>query len=69
MIKNIIQIRGESLCQTLTSSGWPAIFISGSIDQVKRNEAMAQLKQFKCRILISTDLVKIRLRNKKNKYS
>ena len=49
--------RAENLCQTLISSGWPAIFISGSIEQTKRNFAMTQLKQFKCRILISTDLV------------
>ena len=31
-------------------------FISGNIDQSERNQAMNQLKQFKCRILVSTDL-------------
>ena len=51
------QIRAENLCQKLTEKGWPAIFIAGNIEQSKRNKAILQLKQFKCRILVSTDLV------------
>ena len=51
--------RAESLCNVLIKNGWPAVFISGSIEQNKRNFAILQLKQFKCRILVSTDLVNI----------
>lgn len=49
--------RAEHVCQSLIERNWPAVFISGNIDQSKRNAAMSQLKQFKCRILVSTDLV------------
>ena len=51
------QIRAENLCQKLVEKNWPAIFIAGNIEQAKRNKAIMQLKQFKCRILVSTDLV------------
>ena len=50
------QLKAESLCKTLESIGFPAIFISGHIEQNERNNAIAQLKEFKCRILVSTDL-------------
>lgn len=50
------QMKAEYLCQSLVDKNWPAVFIAGNIDQLKRNEAISQLKQFKCRILVSTDL-------------
>jgi ATP-dependent RNA helicase DDX20 len=60
------QIRAENLCQRLIEKNWPAIFIAGNIEQAKRNKAIMQLKQFKCRILVSTDLV--RKSNYETKY-
>jgi superfamily II DNA/RNA helicase len=50
------QLKADSLCKTLSSKGYPSIFISGNIDQNERNNAISQLKEFKCRILVSTDL-------------
>jgi superfamily II DNA/RNA helicase len=52
------QLRAENICQKLIEQGWPAIFIAGNIEQAKRTKAIMQLKQFKCRILVSTDLVR-----------
>ncbi|XP_067863781.1 probable ATP-dependent RNA helicase DDX20 [Heptranchias perlo] len=48
--------RAQRLADILTSKGLPAVCISGSMNQNQRLEAMAKLKQFKCRVLISTDL-------------
>ncbi|XP_078098134.1 putative ATP-dependent RNA helicase DDX20 [Mustelus asterias] len=48
--------RAQRLADILTSKGLPAVCISGSMNQNQRLEAMSKLKQFKCRILISTDL-------------
>ncbi|CAH1783028.1 unnamed protein product [Owenia fusiformis] len=50
------QTRAENLCDVLNSRGWPATFISGSQEQHLRLEAMAKLKAFQCRVLVSTDL-------------
>ncbi|KAL9959457.1 hypothetical protein ACROYT_G032783 [Oculina patagonica] len=50
------QIRAQSLCDTLRLKGWPSVFIAGSQTQSQRLKAMERLKQFKCRVLISTDL-------------
>lgn len=50
------QLKAESLCKSLKDKGWPSIYISGHIDQAERNQAIDQLKNFKCRILVSTDL-------------
>jgi ATP-dependent RNA helicase DDX20 len=52
----------------LISKGWPAIFIAGNIEQNQRNSAITQLKEFKCRILVSTDLVMFVWRNKKGNF-
>lgn len=49
--------RAHNMADTLTSMGWPTACIAGSHDQKDRNEAMAKLKTYKCRVLISTDLV------------
>lgn len=48
--------RAQHLSDILTSKGLPAICISGSMNQNQRLEAMTKLKQFHCRVLITTDL-------------
>uniref|UniRef100_A0A8C5M4Q7 Probable ATP-dependent RNA helicase DDX20 n=1 Tax=Leptobrachium leishanense TaxID=445787 RepID=A0A8C5M4Q7_9ANUR len=48
--------RAQHLADILTAKGFPAVCISGSMNQNQRLEAMAKLKQFHCRVLISTDL-------------
>ncbi len=45
------------MCTKLNENNWPAIYISGNIEQSERNKAISELKHFKCRILVSTDLV------------
>lgn len=50
------QIRAQSLCNTLHMKGWPSVFIAGSQSQSQRLKAIEKLKEFKCRVLISTDL-------------
>lgn len=49
--------RAQNLADQLSSQGWPTACIAGCLDQKERNDAMARLKSYKCRILISTDLV------------
>ncbi|KAK3576653.1 hypothetical protein CHS0354_004938 [Potamilus streckersoni] len=51
-----LQTRAQSLADSLNAKGWPTACIAGSLEQKERNEAMAKLKTYKCRILISTDL-------------
>ncbi|XP_060628726.2 probable ATP-dependent RNA helicase DDX20 [Anolis sagrei] len=48
--------RAQHLAALLTSKGFPAECISGNMNQNQRLDAMAKLKQFHCRVLISTDL-------------
>ncbi|XP_063153501.1 probable ATP-dependent RNA helicase DDX20 isoform X2 [Candoia aspera] len=48
--------RAQHLADILASKGFPAEYISGSMNQNQRLDAMAKLKQFHCRVLISTDL-------------
>ncbi|XP_050840955.1 probable ATP-dependent RNA helicase DDX20 isoform X3 [Serinus canaria] len=48
--------RAQHLAEILTSRGFPAECISGNMNQNQRLDAMAKLKQFHCRVLISTDL-------------
>nr|XP_033775181.1 probable ATP-dependent RNA helicase DDX20 [Geotrypetes seraphini] len=48
--------RAQHLADLLTSKGFPALCISGSMNQNQRLDAMSKLKQFHCRVLISTDL-------------
>ena len=54
-------LRAQNLESELTSRGWPTTCIAGSLDQKDRITAMAKLKSYKCRVLISTDLVSIDL--------
>ncbi|XP_028652187.2 probable ATP-dependent RNA helicase DDX20 [Erpetoichthys calabaricus] len=48
--------RAQHLADILTSKNLPAVCISGGLTQEQRMEAMSRLKQYKCRVLISTDL-------------
>ncbi|NXH12518.1 DDX20 helicase, partial [Bucco capensis] len=51
--------RAQHLAELLTARGFPAECISGSMNQNQRLDAMAKLKQFHCRVLISTDLTMV----------
>ncbi|XP_066209170.1 probable ATP-dependent RNA helicase DDX20 [Saccopteryx leptura] len=48
--------RAQHLADVLSFKGFPAECISGNMNQSQRLDAMAKLKQFHCRVLISTDL-------------
>ncbi|CAH1266011.1 DDX20 [Branchiostoma lanceolatum] len=50
------QGRAQSLCEDLNSKGWPTAYIAGSQEQTQRLNAMSQLRNFQCRVLVSTDL-------------
>ncbi|XP_057296423.1 probable ATP-dependent RNA helicase DDX20 [Hydractinia symbiolongicarpus] len=56
MIFSNYQTRAEHLCKTLNKEGWPCTYIAGSQVQTARLHAMNQLKNYNCRILITTDL-------------
>ncbi|KAK8774921.1 hypothetical protein V5799_010546, partial [Amblyomma americanum] len=47
----------QSLADRLSHAGFPAQLLSGAQDQEQRLKALVQLKAFRCRILVSTDLV------------
>ncbi|XP_076022828.1 putative ATP-dependent RNA helicase DDX20 [Genypterus blacodes] len=51
-----LHTRAQHLADILSSKGLPAACISGGLSQDQRLEAMSKLKQYKCRVLISTDL-------------
>ncbi|CAG2195176.1 DDX20 [Mytilus edulis] len=51
-----LQTMAQNMADALNSKGWPTACIAGCLDQKDRNLAMAKLKTFKCRVLISTDL-------------
>ncbi|XP_012987954.2 probable ATP-dependent RNA helicase DDX20 [Esox lucius] len=51
-----LHTRAQHLADILSSKGLPAVCISGCLSQDQRMEAMSKLKQYQCRILISTDL-------------
>ncbi|CAN9515554.1 unnamed protein product [Ophioblennius macclurei] len=51
-----LHTRAQHLADILTSKGLPAVCISGGLTQDQRLEAMSKLKQYQCRVLISTDL-------------
>ncbi|KAK8768925.1 hypothetical protein V5799_014610 [Amblyomma americanum] len=52
------QARAQSLADRLSHAGFPAQLLSGAQDQEQRLKALVQLKAFRCRILVSTDLVR-----------
>ena len=49
-------VRAEATSQLLTGKGWPTAFISGQMEQHRRLQAIAALVDYKCRVLLSTDL-------------
>ncbi|XP_068191437.1 probable ATP-dependent RNA helicase DDX20 [Antennarius striatus] len=51
-----LHTRAQHLADILSSKGLPAVCISGGLSQEQRLEAMSKLKQYQCRVLISTDL-------------
>lgn len=50
------QTRAESISNLLNNKGWNSTYISAAKTQIDRLNAVNQLKEFKCRILLSTDL-------------
>ena len=44
------------MIDALTEEGWPAVCIAGDMPQKDRMNAMAQVRQFRVRVLVSTDL-------------
>jgi len=56
MVFSNYQARAQMLADMLSELGWPASCIAGSQSQTDRFKAMKELKDFKCRVLISTDL-------------
>ncbi|XP_046340633.2 uncharacterized protein LOC124121640 [Haliotis rufescens] len=56
LIFSNLQTRAQNLSDELQRQGWPTACIAGSHEQKDRLEAMAKLKTYKCRVLISTDL-------------
>ncbi|KAM9341958.1 putative ATP-dependent RNA helicase DDX20 [Pholidichthys leucotaenia] len=51
-----LHTRAQHLADILSSKGLPAVCISGGLSQDQRLKAMSKLKQYQCRVLISTDL-------------
>ncbi|XP_029292402.1 putative ATP-dependent RNA helicase DDX20 [Cottoperca gobio] len=51
-----LHTRAQHLADILSSKGLPAVCISGGLSQDQRLDAMSKLKQYQCRVLISTDL-------------
>lgn len=51
------QQRAESYCNYLTNEGWPCEVIMGSQEQSTRLDVFRKFKEFKCRILVATDLM------------
>ncbi|CAH1170292.1 unnamed protein product [Phaedon cochleariae] len=50
------QTRAESISNYLNQKGWTSMFISAAQNQSQRLKALNSLKDFKCRIMLSTDL-------------
>ncbi|CAH0546297.1 unnamed protein product [Brassicogethes aeneus] len=57
LIFSNFQTRAESISNYLNQHGWDSTFISAAQSQKDRLGALASLKDFKCRIMLSTDLV------------
>ncbi|KAJ8670528.1 hypothetical protein QAD02_001787 [Eretmocerus hayati] len=51
------QTRAQSVCNRISSMGYPAIFTVGNQHMDKRIDALNKLKHFKCRIMFTTDLI------------
>lgn len=51
------QQRAESYSNYLSNEGWPCEVIMGSQEQITRLDIFKKFKEFKCRILVATDLM------------
>eukprot|EP01133_Synstelium_polycarpum_P011905 gene11905-13871_t len=51
------RIRAEEVARSLARDGWPVRCIAGAMDQRERLSVMRDLKEFKLRVLVSTDLI------------
>ncbi|XP_033221501.1 ATP-dependent RNA helicase dbp-4-like isoform X2 [Belonocnema kinseyi] len=50
------QTRAQSVCNKITSMGFSAIYIAGNQDMNRRLTHIAMLKNYECRIMLTTDL-------------
>ena len=50
------QSKATSISNMLNRNGWSSIYITGAQSQVERLDVLNALRQYKCRILLSTDL-------------
>ena len=48
--------RAEIICEKLEANGWPVTLLTGMMEQRDRLRALTSLKQFSCRVFITTDL-------------
>ncbi|XP_040573623.1 uncharacterized protein [Lepeophtheirus salmonis] len=49
-------LRARAICDKLNDRGWPAIFLAGMQEQKDRLNSLKDLKTFRCRIVLTTDL-------------
>ena len=49
--------RSSLLVEKLNANGWPSTSLSGTLSQTERNKAMEDFRDFKIRVLVSSDLV------------
>lgn len=49
-------LRAQSVCNKITSMGFPAMFIIGSQDMNKRLDSLSKLQNYECKIMLTTDL-------------
>lgn len=49
-------LRAQSVCNKITSMGFPAMYIVGSQDMNKRLDSLSKLKNYECEIMLTTDL-------------
>ncbi|XP_051164942.1 probable ATP-dependent RNA helicase DDX20 [Leptopilina boulardi] len=50
------QTRAQSVCNKITSMGFPSMFIVGSQDMNKRLDSLSKLQNYECKIMLTTDL-------------
>mmetsp|Transcript_9929 Transcript_9929/g.16875 ORF Transcript_9929/g.16875 Transcript_9929/m.16875 type:complete len:763 (-) Transcript_9929:300-2588(-) len=48
--------RAEGVARVLNSGGFPSAYIAGGLDQVERNAAIQATRDFRLRVLVSTDV-------------
>ncbi|QQP56951.1 Uncharacterized protein FKW44_001793 [Caligus rogercresseyi] len=49
-------LRARAICDKLNDQGWPAIFLAGMQEQKDRLNSLKDLRAFRCRIVLTTDL-------------